>query len=91
MGVVYIFISAVTKSSVYPLGVPSRIFIGDTLRYQVVCEARVRPISNARVKEKAAGRQGYSGSEKKERKRERESKRQVHHGDTPSIILLREK
>lgn len=51
----------------------------------------MRPISNARAKEKAAGRQGYSGSEKKERTRERESTRQVHHGDTPSIILLREK
>jgi len=36
-------------------------------------------------------RRRYTGARKKERrKRERRSERQVHHGDTPSIILRRE-
>lgn len=80
--------------STYPLGVSTRISVREPLRYQSrVCGAcatnkqEKRKRDRTSRKKRVAGRGEYSGSERKER----ESKRQVHHGDTPSIILVREK
>lgn len=51
----------------------------------------MRRVHARRGKKAPRKRRRYTGARKKRRKRERRSERQVHHGDTPSIILRRER
>lgn len=51
-------------------------------------EARARETGKRKAEKEAAV---YGSEKKKRRKKERRSERQVHHGDTPSIILRRER